>query len=155
MPVAGRAFEALFAGNFVFAAGSSGGGRNCACADCADHASGFNCVDNSSAVDDHCTAHGSGSNNDAAGTDGDAAGNEARDAAYDACRAGDGKTGGKAFDHGADFANRLVQRQRAARALAVWYMADVSRFGSTKIRNSSENGERQTFTSPDVSNRPV
>ena len=35
------------------------------------------------------------------------------------------KTGGKAFDHGADFANRLVQRQRTARSLAVWYMADV------------------------------
>ena len=81
-----------------------------------------------SAVDDHCTAHGSGSNNDAAGTDRNAAGNVARDTAYDACRAGDGKTGGKAFDHGADFANRLVQRQRAARTLAVWYMADARAF---------------------------
>ena len=77
MPLAGGSSEALPAGDAVFAAGSSGGGRNCACA---DHAGGFNCVDNSSAVDDHCTAHGSGSNNDAAGTDGDAAAGAGREA---------------------------------------------------------------------------
>ena len=63
------------------------------------------------------------------------------------------KTGGKAFDRGADFANRLVQRQRTARALAVWYMADVYDSAPQKPDNSWENGEGRTFTSQSASNR--
>ena len=55
------------------------------------------------------------------GTAAAGAGREARSARC----AGAGKTYGKVFDRCADFEKRLVQRQRAARALAVWYMADV------------------------------
>lgn len=131
LPLAGRAAEIVPARDAVFSAGSSDGGSGCACKYHTNHAGGgsnaacgFECADGASAVNTRRSVHHTDADSGTAGTDGEAtagAGCEARSARC----AGAGKTYGKAFDRCADFENRLVQRQRTARSLAVWYMADV------------------------------
>ncbi len=104
MPLAGRAFETLLAGNTGFSAGSSGRGRG-------------------SSGAERRAARADYAGDPAARTNRDETANTRAAAGFPGTR--NCETGCKAVDDGTDSSNCLVQRQRIARTLAVRCVGDV------------------------------